>query len=53
MFGLITATLAAVWLAAIAQLSLGLTGEDVRLDALVAACFLCGALVGIELRKRI
>ena len=31
----------------------GLTGEDVRLDALVAACFLCGALVGIELRKRI
>jgi hypothetical protein len=52
-YGLITATLAAAWLVAIAQFSLGLTGEQVRLDALVAAFFLFGVLVGVEMYKRI
>lgn len=46
LFSAIIAILAAAWVAAIAQFSLGLTGEEVRLDALMAAFFLFGALVG-------
>jgi hypothetical protein len=50
--GLLSATFVALFLAAIAKFDLHMSSEEVRVDALCAACFVFGAVVGLELHKR-
>jgi hypothetical protein len=50
--GFYTAAFAALLLAAIAKFDLGMSNDEIRTNALVAACFLFGAVAGVELHGR-
>jgi hypothetical protein len=51
--GFYAAAFAALLLAAIAKFDFGMSNDEIRINALGAACFLFGAVAGVELHGRI